>query len=53
MNIGEESATRRNFTLAGSAQALFAFKPSVALGQSLPAKPGEQTKDMFTKFWIE
>jgi hypothetical protein len=45
MNIGEESATRRNFTLAGSAQALFAFKPSVALGQSPPAKPGEQTKD--------
>jgi hypothetical protein len=45
MNTGCESATRRNFILAGSAQILFALESDVAFGQSPPVDLGPNERE--------
>jgi hypothetical protein len=45
MNMGYESATRRNFMLSSSAQILFALKSDVAFGQSPPAILSQSEKE--------
>src|SRR5271166_159735 len=43
MDIWHESPTRRNFIVAGSAQALLVLKTSPTFGQSPSASPGQKT----------
>lgn len=45
MHFRSDSATRRNFILASSAQVLFASNPNIASAQSQPAVLDQQAKE--------